>query len=186
MTDPKTLVQHVLTSNAIERIFVGKGDPLYDRHLEAACGVERMAAAGLLSHPFDIHRMLLPAVATRRTTLVYVGDRAMPKPDAVRKLMADWTRAYRSAHAFVGKAPDQRDWNEWMTKTGDKLHDWYLCVHPSEDGNGRTARLVLNSFRRACGFPWQITRAPEVPAYYARIREFETNVFRKWYPPEIY
>lgn len=38
------------------------------------------------------------------------------------------------------------------------LLEQYLFIHPFEDGNGRTARLAVRTFLRACGYDWNQSR----------------------------
>lgn len=183
MTQPKTLVQHVLASNAIEGIFVGPGEALYDQHIMAACSVEVMGCAGALSRPIDIHRVLLPEMAGYRTCGVYVGGRAMPPASAVPELMAEWDGAYRSLLANLAQEPEPVR-SSLAASEAELLQDWFLCIHPFQDGNGRTARLVMNSFRRAAGLDWHIVMAADRHAYYARIRQFEDSLFAWWHPSD--
>jgi len=182
MTSTHTLELHVSESNAIERIRTTRMHPLFRRHLRAARTVEFEAQRGNLTTPLDLHAIFMPELNGYRTTDVAVGERVMPPHAAVPELMEQWLRAYKRWHEMVPQA-DRHNWEKWVAGRALELNHWLLCIHPFEDGNGRTARLVLNSFRRTLGLPWLIIYDRAKQEYYDSIRAFEDKVFFSWYPP---
>lgn len=182
MTSTHTLELHVSESNAIERIRTTRMHPLFRRHLRAARTVEFEGQRGMLVTPLELHSIFMPELDGYRTCSVYVGDRLMPPHAAVPELMEAWMRAYHCWHEMVPKG-DKQNWETWIAGRALELNHWFLCIHPFEDGNGRTARLVMNSFRRTHDLPWHIIYEREKQEYYERIRTFEDNVFSSWYPP---
>lgn len=185
------LRSHVRESNALEGIgavgfFLGQrfSDPYvapeyFLGHIEAARFV---ADSPLLAihDPREVHRRLFrelgPFAGVYRTTgEVWVGDRQMPKARHVPKLMQEW----------VGYA------KKWATDSGAEnadekfrrslqLHNLFLVIHPFEDGNGRTARLLLNALRLSMGLPWLVIYGGNYEFYRGQLVAFE-ELFRKEY-----
>ncbi|HET8580879.1 MAG TPA: Fic family protein [Candidatus Paceibacterota bacterium] len=149
----------------------------FDGHMAAA----RMVAAdprSALRDPRIIHRILYrelgkKAGTYRTTELMRVGERIMPHPQHVAALMEQWVCA---ATAPCPCASDPAEAAGYALM----LHNAFLCIHPFVDGNGRTARLLLNALRLTYGAPW-ITIYAGNEAYYAQLERFEDEVFRPQY-----
>jgi fido (protein-threonine AMPylation protein) len=62
------------------------------------------------------------------------------------------------------------------------LHDLLLCIHPFEDGNGRTSRLVLNMLRLRWGLPWLVIESRKKRFYYRSIEHTQETIFRPFFP----
>ncbi len=52
-----------------------------------------------------------------------------------------------------------------------RAHHRLVFVHPFADGNGRTARLLMNLILIRCGYPPAIIRLDERPRYYATLEQ---------------
>ncbi|MBI2048637.1 MAG: Fic family protein [Parcubacteria group bacterium] len=182
MTHRRTLERHVRESNAIEHVWAQPGELLYDRHLQAAQLVLARAKKGALTSPVEIHSMLLPELGGYRLREVGIGSRVMPPHTDVPARMCEWHSAYERWHSVLDKKSAPH-WRQWVEDRAWVLHMWLLCIHPFADGNGRTSRLVLNSFIRSAGFRWFIVPEKHKQGYYACIREFEEKVFYNWHPP---
>ncbi|MEK7614353.1 MAG: Fic family protein [Patescibacteria group bacterium] len=167
---------HVRQSNLIENIVAFPSEPLYEGHLEAA----RIAARGIIVHPNQLHRLVCESVypmrhfaGRYRTCDVVVGDKIMPRWEEIPPLMSRWLEM---AGQFVEIESSYSEYAAYL------LHAWLLCIHPYQDGNGRTARLVWNMLRVNKSFSWHIVLASEKLDYYSQIRFIEKNVFRKENP----
>jgi Fic family protein len=105
----------------------------------------------------------------------------MPRPECVGPLMGKWERLCREAL----RTPLTRGVSARFAYA--ILHHEFLSIHPYEDGNGRTARLLLNAFRLQFGLPWLIIRYGYRGSYYRHIRKYQEEYFQPehadCYPP---
>lgn len=179
-----TLRKHVLHSNAIENIHTRQG-PLVTSHQQAALFAASQQPNAPLLDPLEIHRHLAkgtpmePFGGTYRTSGVAVGDKQMPHHAHLPMLMQQWFELVEYACA---REESMRN----KAKSAYILHDWFLCIHPFKDGNGRTARLVLNAIRIKMGLPWKIVLSDEEmhATYLAWINRIE-SLFKE-YNPQVY
>lgn len=167
----ETLYRHVHESNGIEGYRVMPRSPLFAGHLEAAlCAANKNRA-----HPNALHRLLFRQspferrhAGRNRRCDVAVGRSLMPPWRSVPSLMRKWEAA---VGAFDHSWPNPGDY-AWF------FHVWFLCIHPYEDGNGRTARLVWNQLRLRRGLSWHIECAANKHRYFADIERVEKEVIR--------
>lgn len=117
----------------------------------------------------DIHRIILRAIDHenagfyRRVPVRVAGsERAFPNPLKVPDHMADLFRDYEA----------QKDTLHPVLLAAD-LHHKLVWVHPFVDGNGRTARLLMNLVLLRNGYPVANISAerPNRTAYYDAIRQ---------------
>jgi len=167
------LKRHVLESNRIEGIHFRSG-ALFTSHLRAAALVARHPPWQQPVHPLAIHRTLSRFTPMEwfggeyRTCRIWVGDTEMPSWERVPALMEWWWGCVgEMSQVSSEKRPD----------AALLLHDFLLHIHPFRDGNGRTARLFLNSVRLKHGLSWRIISLKERSRYYAHIRATE-RIFR--------
>lgn len=172
----KNFVAH---SNAIEGVSTAESDGLYfGQHLAAAQTAAQ--AQKLLSLTF-LHRLIMDnlledgQVAGRyRTVSAYIGNKPMPKPNFVPILMVP----FKIRLSAIIEDSQRRNRSARIESILFALHDEALCIHPFGDGNGRTARLALNHWRRLCGFSW-IDFSPAVwSEHQTRLRVYEKERFR--------
>lgn len=50
-------------------------------------------------------------------------------------------------------------------------HYWFVTIHPYDDGNGRTARLLMNYVLVSSGFPWVTIRADQRARYFQALKQ---------------
>ena len=173
-TPTRLLKRHVLESNAIESIRMRTG-AMFGSHLRAALLV---AHAKEVVHPLVIHKALCRFTpmesfgGTYREGAVYVGRSRMPEAGAVPELMEWLWGEVAELHTLPAKE---------HADAAVRLHDFFLHIHPFQDGNGRTARLFLNSLRLRHGLPWHVIEYVARPAYYRRIKRTE-RIFREHFP----
>lgn len=171
--DLAVIVTH---SNIIEGIDALPGDPLFDKHLAAAHFVRDVAPVRTI-YPREIHAImmagLLDSAGSYRTCGMAVGSgdavRLMPRAEYVPTLMERYeaTLEFRLRAKSIAHAPDG----------GIVFHHEGLCIHPFEDGNGRTFRLQWNGVRLRCGLSWRTVSASNVRRYYRSIQDYEARVF---------
>jgi len=146
----------VETTLVIEKGITVGGKPLKDHlealdHYDAIRYVRELARAptGLTeSDVRNLHRLVTqrsaPEIAGKYADLPrYVrtetGRHAFPSPAGIPSLMGDFAR-------WLGTAPD-------TPNTAFTAHRRLVDIHPFNDGNGRTARLLMNLILLRAGYP---------------------------------
>ena len=124
-----------------------------------------------------------PAPLQYRKCGMRVGDSICPRPELVPDMMNEWNQFIKNNFSYhTQSALDEQQEFVW------KVHHWFLCIHPFEDGNGRTARLFLNQLRLAIGLPWYVVKFSEAYKYYRAIEIWEEisfpQIMEKYYPKE--
>ena len=151
------------------------GHPLRE-HLEAVNHNEawrlmrRMATKSgpiTVDEVLSLHRVILTGIQTgdagvyRRDRVRVVGSpRIFPNPLKVPELVdefeADINRDAATLHPALSAA---------------RAHYQLVAIHPFSDGNGRTARLLMNLLLIRSGFPPALLPVTERAAYYAALEE---------------
>ncbi|HYD64388.1 Fic family protein [Azospirillum sp.] len=154
------------TALVIEKEITVAGKPLRD-HLEAvdhhhALGYIRTLASAAEpvreSDVREIHRLILgrslPGEAGRysdRQRFIAGSDVRFPTPAEIAPLMGDFGQ-------WLQSAPPSPD-------TAFEAHHRLVTIHPFSDGNGRTARLLMNLIMLKAGYP-PVAIGPEVRQAY--------------------
>ena len=96
-----------------------------------------------------------------RVTQVFVGDHVPPNPTEVDKHMNDMN------DWLVSEEPEILHPIEFAALAHYKL----VYIHPFTDGNGRTARLLMNTILMRAGFPPVIIRFQDRHEYYETLNQ---------------
>ncbi|KAK6624855.1 hypothetical protein RUM44_011719 [Polyplax serrata] len=109
----------------------------------------------------EIHRRVLGFVdpfgsGELRRTQVYVGGHIPPPPSDIPPLMREFEEWLNSEHA-VRMHP---------IKYAALAHYKLVRIHPFDDGNGRTSRLLMNAILMQAGFPPVIILKQDRHRYY--------------------
>jgi Fic family protein len=156
------------TTLVIEQGITVAGKPLRDHleaidHYDAIRYVRELARRGTKLAEMDIrglHRLIVlrshPVFAGRyadqgRFVLTDTGRRAFPSPAELPALMGDFA-------AWLHAAP-------YTPETAFTAHLGLVNIHPFNDGNGRTARLLMNLILIRGGYPPVAVRPVDRPAY---------------------
>jgi Fic family protein len=156
------------TTLVIEQGITVAGKPLKDHleaidHYAAIRYVRELARRGTPLTEMDIrglHRLVVfrsrPDIAGSyadqgRYVLTDTGRHAFPSPAEVPALMGDFAMWLRNV-------PD-------TPETAVKAHRDLVDIHPFNDGNGRTARLLMNLILIRAGYPPVAVRPVDRPAY---------------------
>lgn len=166
------------TTLIIEQGITVAGKPLKD-HLEA---VDHFAAIRYVrdiarrNTPLtemdvrSLHRLVMlrsgPDIAGRyadqgRYVLTDTGRHAFPSPAEVPALMGDFS-------SWLGTAPD-------TPETAFMAHRRLVEIHPFNDGNGRTARLLMNLILIRGGYPPVAVRPRDRAAYIAALQQAQVG-----------
>ena len=114
----------------------------------------------------NLHRLVMqrsgPGIAGRyadqgRFVVTDSGRHAFPSPAEVPALMGDFAR-------WLGAAAD-------TPETAFTAHRRLVEIHPFNDGNGRTARLLMNLVLIRGGYPPVAVRPEDRPAYIRALQE---------------
>ena len=168
----------VETTLVIEKGITVAGKPLKDHleaidHFEAIRYVRELARRATPLTEFDIrslHRLVMlrsgPDIAGQYATqgryvLTEAGRHAFPSPAEVPALMG----------AFAA----------WLSTVSDTpsaafdAHRRLVDIHPFNDGNGRTARLLMNLILLRCGYPPVSIRPDDRPAYIDALQQAQAG-----------
>jgi Fic family protein len=154
------------------------GKPLKDHleaidHYEAIRYVRTLAGRGAPLTEADLrqlHHLVVqrshPEIAGRyasqaRYVLTHTGRHNFPSPVEVPALMGDFSR-------WLGSAPD-------TPETAFAAHYRLAEIHPFDDGNGRTARLLMNLILIRAGYPPVAVRPEDRPAYIAALQDAQAG-----------
>ena len=165
------------TASVIEHGLTVGGKPLrdhleaidHDRALEWVGEVAQDASRPLAEADIrQLHGLVVagsaPGIAGRyamgrRYVNTDAGAFVFPPPASVPGLMGDLARWLTDAPAGAAGAP----------RTAFEAHRRLVAIHPFDDGNGRTARLLMNLVLMRAGYPPVSVRPEHRPVYLAAL-----------------
>ena len=113
----------------------------------------------------DFHSLILRnidganAVTYRRVNVLISGaGHIPPQAESVPEKMEAFFRWYGAARGALHPA-----------EFAARVHADFVNIHPFKDGNGRTARLIMNFELMRAGFPTVIIPVESRPAYYQNL-----------------
>ena len=168
------------TTLVVEQGITIGGKPLKDHmeaidHYDAIRYVRALARQGTTLTEMDVrtlHSLVVkrsdPEIAGRyadqgRFVLTEAGRHAFPSPAEVPALMGDFA-------AWLASAPD-------TPATAFAAHRRLVDIHPFNDGNGRTARLLMNLVLLRGGYPPVAVRPEDRPAYLRSLQQAAPESF---------
>lgn len=177
---------YVCQSQGIERIQTDESSQIFRQHLRAATLAYEMALDGQWPSVCALHGSMMvgfvDCAGAFRTVPVFIGtskeeaDQSTPSPLHVPELMSQWEDLcveYCATYAKYSVSEREHLCNI--------LYYHFLCIHPFEDGNGRTGRLVLNALRLLSNLPWLTITVDVQSVYVEHLRAYEEQVFKKEY-----
>lgn len=166
------------TTLVIEQGITIGGKPLKD-HLEAVDHFDALRYVRDLAREIaplsesdvrNLHRLVVlrsnPDIAGRyadqgRFVVTDRGRHAFPSPAEIPALMGDFARWLGAATA--------------TPEAAFTSHRRLVDIHPFNDGNGRTARLLMNLVLLRAGYPPVAVRPEDRPAYLAALQEAQAG-----------
>ena len=139
-------------------------------HAEAVDYIQKLAATKsrdqlLVDDVLAIHRIVLQKInlseaGNLRSMMVRISGSQVPRPNAakVAELMHEFIDWLREADGHVAQIAAQ-------------AHLKFVFIHPFIDGNGRTARLLMNLLLLQQGYPLAIIEAEQRAAYLQAIEK---------------
>jgi Fic family protein len=166
------------TTLVIEQGITIGGKPLKDHleaidHYDAIRYVRALARQGTVLTEADVrqlHHLVVrrsnPDIAGRyadqgRSVLTDTGRHSFPSPAEVPALMGDFAR-------WLGAVVD-------TPETAFAAHRRLVDIHPFNDGNGRTARLLMNLILIRGGYPPVAVRPQDRPAYIRALQDAQAG-----------
>ena len=192
-------IRNIYHSNAIEgsQLTIGETRLVVEQGLTiSGKPLEDSLAASNLAHALDyfeqlatrssepilardvrlIHQAVLKDIDDRnagmyRTGNVVISGSAYPPPDANQVpaemgRFTDWLKLIT--------APDYSDSVDPLS-LACAAHAWFVRIHPFIDGNGRTARLIMNLILIRRGYPLTIIPSDSRLRYYEALEESQTG-----------
>jgi Fic family protein len=89
------------------------------------------------------------------------GRHEFPSPAEIRNLMHNFGK-------WLGSAPD-------TPETAFVAHRHLVDIHPFKDGNGRTARLLMNLILTRGGYPHIVVRPEDRPSYLQALQQSQAG-----------
>jgi Fic family protein len=166
------------TALVVEKGITVGGKPLKD-HLEAVDHFQALHYVRELARQMNpitesdvrnLHRLVMlrsgPEIAGRyadqgRFVLTEIGRRTFPSPAEVPALMGDFAK-------WLGTAPA-------TPESAFTAHRRLVEIHPFNDGNGRTARLLMNLILLRGGYPPAAVRPEDRPAYVNALQQMDAG-----------
>lgn len=154
----KTLREHFEVVNHKEAIFyiediVNEKEPLSERQIK---NIHYLILKGIDDEKAGVYR--------NRKVIITGATHSPPPPHQIQGQMEGLIEWYRN------------DGQKMHTvKRAAKLHTDFVTIHPFIDGNGRTARLLLNFELMKDGYPPAIIRADDRRDYYDALDKAATT-----------
>lgn len=149
----KHLIKFIEHSNKIEGINDPREVPFSIIAWNDLIRLDRLFVGDILNVHKNIMMNLRPDIAGKiRNCYVTVGGRSCPHPEFVEDLLDDWVFTYGKGVKTAAHAKQS--------------HIDFERIHPFEDGNGRTGRLLWLWFREKAKLPFQHIKYEDRFKYY--------------------
>lgn len=108
-----------------------------------------------------------------------VLGRGAPGSGAYRRIDVAISNSPHKPPGFLHVESQMNDFSSWLSQVHDLptpmlaavCHAWLVHIHPFRDGNGRTARAIMNLYLMRNGYPIVIIRRKDRQRYYEALRQ---------------
>lgn len=155
-------IEFLKESNAIERVYSDEAlqDAKQSWMMAKVCGDEKISIDYILAIHRRLMKRLNPEIAGKlRDCRVFVGNRECMYYPEIRKALFKWCKKYKKPKTW---------------KDIKQAHIDFRDIHPHQDGNGRTGRILMNIQRLNAGLPILIIHeGKEQQSYYKWFRDLD-------------
>lgn len=134
----------------------------------------------ILKENYEVDAITPDGKAT--TKMVHVGE-YKSQPNHVKTKTGEIFR-FATPEETPSKMSDLINWLRAEYEKKDKqailiaaeFHYRFICVHPFDDGNGRTARILMNFILMQYGYPPVVIKTEDKENYFAALRQADAQI----------
>lgn len=134
----------------------------------------------ILKEPYDVDAITAEGKPTKKRVNIGVYKSS---PNHVKTKTGEIFR-FASPEETPAKMSDLISWYKSVTENqninpilvASEFHYKYIRIHPFDDGNGRTARILMNFILMRYGYPPVIIKTEDKQSYFAALQQADTGV----------
>jgi len=135
----------------------------------------------ILKEPYEVDAITPDGKPTKRT--INIGE-YKTTPNHVKTKTGE-TFYFATPEETPAKMHDLLDWYKEKTEQPElnpillaaDFHYRFICIHPFDDGNGRTARILMNFILMRYGYPPVVIKTEDKENYFAALQQADAGIF---------
>ncbi len=189
-------LKSIYHSNAIEgnqlnigetRIVVEQGLTITGKPLKDSAEAKNLAHALDFFESLATSREPLTCVAIRQTHALILKDIDDDNAGKYREIVVEISGSKYHPPAPHDVPPEMDQFCSWLAMANEAAegsnpvalaaaaHAWFVRIHPFADGNGRTARIIMNLILMRHGYPIAVITKDERQRYYDALEESQSS-----------